>query len=278
MGPEPALHRVMPARRSVAAEWILPYDDVLQVMLSAKVYTANDCICRVQQDHLGHRCGFPRGCASRSPMSSARPGPATSPGTKPWPSSTAARRSAWCTRWATWPRGWATSATAAAAVVLCCGVSTSSASPDGGPGQLLRRDPPDSAADAASHERLQVHAIPDEDGVSHCRSGALHRLRPLRHRLPRRCAPSAAPARGRGDPPSGRFRRLGAREAAPPGPAPGLNRPPPGRRRHPARGPRGITRVSPNRSIPGGPAAMRQRRTRSTGGDAPAPAEAEAGP
>lgn len=59
MGPEPALHRVMPARRSVAAEWILPYDDVRQVMLSAKVFAVGDCICRVQQDHLGHRCGFP---------------------------------------------------------------------------------------------------------------------------------------------------------------------------------------------------------------------------
>ena len=59
MGPEPALHRVMPARRSVAAEWILPYDDVRQIMLSARVFTANDCICRAQQDHLGHRCAFP---------------------------------------------------------------------------------------------------------------------------------------------------------------------------------------------------------------------------
>jgi electron transport complex protein RnfB len=59
MKPQPALHRVMPALRSVAHEWILPYDDVRQVILSAKSFSADDCICRVQQDHLGHRCGFP---------------------------------------------------------------------------------------------------------------------------------------------------------------------------------------------------------------------------
>jgi hypothetical protein len=59
MRPQPALHRVMPARRSVASEWILPYDDVRQIMLSATSFSENDCICRVQQDHLGHRCGFP---------------------------------------------------------------------------------------------------------------------------------------------------------------------------------------------------------------------------
>jgi Na+-translocating ferredoxin:NAD+ oxidoreductase subunit B len=59
MRPQPALHRVMPARRSVASEWILPYDDVRQVLLSARWFSADDCICRLQQDHLGHRCGFP---------------------------------------------------------------------------------------------------------------------------------------------------------------------------------------------------------------------------
>jgi ferredoxin len=59
MQPQPAIHRVMPARRSVAAEWILPYDDVRRIMASARVFTASDCICRVQQEHLGHRCGFP---------------------------------------------------------------------------------------------------------------------------------------------------------------------------------------------------------------------------
>jgi len=59
MKPQPALHRVMPAQRSVASEWILPYDDVRQVLLSARSFSANDCICRVQQDQLGHRCDFP---------------------------------------------------------------------------------------------------------------------------------------------------------------------------------------------------------------------------
>ena len=59
MGPQPALHRVMPAHRSVASEWILPYDDVRQIVLAARSFSANDCICRVQRDLLGHRCGFP---------------------------------------------------------------------------------------------------------------------------------------------------------------------------------------------------------------------------
>ena len=49
----------MPARRSVASEWILPYDDVRRIVLSARSFSANDCICRVQRDLLGHRCGFP---------------------------------------------------------------------------------------------------------------------------------------------------------------------------------------------------------------------------
>jgi NAD-dependent dihydropyrimidine dehydrogenase PreA subunit len=59
MKPQPALHRVMPAQRSVATEWILPYDDVREIMLSAKTFSVNDCICRVQQDHLARSCGFP---------------------------------------------------------------------------------------------------------------------------------------------------------------------------------------------------------------------------
>ncbi len=59
MGPQPALHRVMPAHRSVASEWILPYDDVRRIVLSARSFSANDCICRVQRELLGHRCGFP---------------------------------------------------------------------------------------------------------------------------------------------------------------------------------------------------------------------------
>jgi electron transport complex protein RnfB len=59
MRPQPALHRVLPAQGSVSLEWILPYDDVRQIMLAAKSFTANDCICRAQQSQLGHPCEYP---------------------------------------------------------------------------------------------------------------------------------------------------------------------------------------------------------------------------
>ena len=59
MGPEPALHRVIPAHGSVKSEWILPYDDVREILLAARSFRVRDCICRVQQDQVGRRCDFP---------------------------------------------------------------------------------------------------------------------------------------------------------------------------------------------------------------------------
>lgn len=59
MGPEPALHRVVPAHGTVKSEWILPYDDVREILLNAKRFQAGDCICRVQQDQIGRKCDFP---------------------------------------------------------------------------------------------------------------------------------------------------------------------------------------------------------------------------
>lgn len=68
MKPLPALHRVVPAHGAVKTEWILPYDDVRSILLAAKVFRVRDCICRVQQDLLGHRrCMFPlKNCLSFS--------------------------------------------------------------------------------------------------------------------------------------------------------------------------------------------------------------------
>ena len=67
MKPQPALHRVIPAQQAVKSEWILPYDDVKKVLLSSKSFRLNDCICRMQQDHIGRRCSFPlRTCLSFS--------------------------------------------------------------------------------------------------------------------------------------------------------------------------------------------------------------------
>jgi len=60
MKPQPALHRVVPAQNVVKTEWILPYDDVRAILLEAKTFRVRDCICRVQQEHLGQRkCDFP---------------------------------------------------------------------------------------------------------------------------------------------------------------------------------------------------------------------------
>jgi len=76
MKPHPPLHRVVPAHGAVKSEWILPYDDVQAVLQAAKSFHVQDCICRVQQDHLGRRrCDFPlRNCLSFS-SHGGRPGP-----------------------------------------------------------------------------------------------------------------------------------------------------------------------------------------------------------
>jgi ferredoxin len=57
---EPALHRVVPAHQALKSEVILPYDDVKKLMLEAKSFEMTDCICRKQQDLMGHRqCDYP---------------------------------------------------------------------------------------------------------------------------------------------------------------------------------------------------------------------------
>ena len=59
MKPEPALHRVLPAQDTVKTEWMLPYEDVRAILMSAKTFQVRDCICRVQQEYLGQKCEFP---------------------------------------------------------------------------------------------------------------------------------------------------------------------------------------------------------------------------
>ena len=67
MRPQPAIHRVIPAQKSIKSEWILPYDDVKAVLLRSKSFTLRDCICREQQKLVGHECSFPlRTCLSFS--------------------------------------------------------------------------------------------------------------------------------------------------------------------------------------------------------------------
>ncbi len=59
MKPQPALQRVLPARAAVKTEWVLPYDDVRAILMEAKTFNVNDCICRVQQGLLDHKCDYP---------------------------------------------------------------------------------------------------------------------------------------------------------------------------------------------------------------------------
>ena len=59
MGPEPAIHRVIPTHGAVKSEWILPYDDVKAIIKKMNTFNVRRCICRVQQDQIGRRCDFP---------------------------------------------------------------------------------------------------------------------------------------------------------------------------------------------------------------------------
>jgi electron transport complex protein RnfB len=76
MRPQPAIHRVIPAQGAVKFEWILPYDDVCSILLTAKSFSVRDCICRVQQDQVGRKCDFPlKNCLMFSPVErKPRPG------------------------------------------------------------------------------------------------------------------------------------------------------------------------------------------------------------
>jgi Na+-translocating ferredoxin:NAD+ oxidoreductase subunit B len=60
MRPQPAIHRVIPAQSAVKTEWILPYDQLRELLMSCNTFRVRDCICRTQQDLEGTRkCSFP---------------------------------------------------------------------------------------------------------------------------------------------------------------------------------------------------------------------------
>jgi ferredoxin len=60
MKPRPAIHRTIPAQSAVKTEWILPYDNLRQIMMACDTFRVRDCICRKQQDLEGTRkCKFP---------------------------------------------------------------------------------------------------------------------------------------------------------------------------------------------------------------------------
>jgi electron transport complex protein RnfB len=60
MSPQPAIHRVVPARGATETEWVLPYDDVRALLGRASSFRLETCVCRLQQDETGtRRCDFP---------------------------------------------------------------------------------------------------------------------------------------------------------------------------------------------------------------------------
>jgi ferredoxin len=60
MGTKPSLQRTVPARAAVKSEWVLPYDDVRQILEGANSFVIGDCVCRIQQDLVeSRRCDFP---------------------------------------------------------------------------------------------------------------------------------------------------------------------------------------------------------------------------
>jgi Pyruvate/2-oxoacid:ferredoxin oxidoreductase delta subunit len=60
MKPYPALQRVIPAQKALKSEWILPYDDVKTIIMSAATYFNQPCICRKERRLTGFdACPFP---------------------------------------------------------------------------------------------------------------------------------------------------------------------------------------------------------------------------
>jgi Na+-translocating ferredoxin:NAD+ oxidoreductase subunit B len=59
MGLQPALQRVVPAHDSVKSEAVLPYEDVRAILLNARTFNVQECICRKQQGELGQPCEYP---------------------------------------------------------------------------------------------------------------------------------------------------------------------------------------------------------------------------
>ncbi len=56
---DPAFQRVVPARKAIRTEWILPYDDIKALLDRSESFQVRDCICRVERRLNGHDCGYP---------------------------------------------------------------------------------------------------------------------------------------------------------------------------------------------------------------------------
>ncbi len=57
---QPAIHRVIPVPDALDLEWILPYDNVLEIIENAENFHVQDCICRIQRASLNKGCDAPK--------------------------------------------------------------------------------------------------------------------------------------------------------------------------------------------------------------------------
>ena len=56
---QPPLQRVVPAQGTAESEWVLPYDDVKKLLLTARGFSVRDCVCRYERSLIGRACSAP---------------------------------------------------------------------------------------------------------------------------------------------------------------------------------------------------------------------------
>jgi len=59
MGAEPPIGRVLPSGGALEGDFILPFDDVREVIEKTGGVTVNDCVCRLERESAGSPCEFP---------------------------------------------------------------------------------------------------------------------------------------------------------------------------------------------------------------------------
>ncbi len=73
MKPYPAVHRAVPTLDYSELEWIMPYDNVVKILDSAKTFTVHECICRKQKESLGEGCDAPKNNCLSFTMTDRKP-------------------------------------------------------------------------------------------------------------------------------------------------------------------------------------------------------------
>ena len=99
MGPQPAIHRVLPARRATETEWVLPYDDVRALLDAATSFASRpaSAACSRRSSASAAATSLSRP-ASGSPTPRAKARDTRSPAKRRSPCSTRPSASGSCTR------------------------------------------------------------------------------------------------------------------------------------------------------------------------------------